>query len=129
MHEFGIFSGLKRNTSKTKAICFGPWRGSWEDQPFSLKWTKEPIRTLGIYVSDDENDIKERNFTLKIRNVNINLDILRSRHLSLFERVLIIQSVGVPHVITPHQCWKFHQRAISSIITTSLFDFIWRKKN
>ena len=124
--EFGKFSGLKLNTSKTKAIWLGPWRDR-EDEPFDLKWTKKPVRTLGIFVSYDENGNKERNFTINARNLNTSLDIWRSRYLTLFGRVLIIKSLGIPHLVYSSSMLETTPETISSV-TTSLFDFIWRKK-
>ena len=124
--EFGKFSGLKLNTSKTKAIWLGPWRDR-EDEPFNLKWTKKPVRTLGIFVSYDENGNKERNFTINARNLNTSLDIWRSRYLTLFGRVLIIKSLGIPHLVYSSSMLETPPETISSV-TTSLFDFIWRKK-
>ena len=124
--EFGKFSGLKLNTSKTKAIWLGPWRDR-EDEPFNLKWTKKPVRTLGIFVSYDENGNKERNFTINARNLNTSLDIWRSRYLTLFRRVLIIKSLGIPHLVYSSSMLETPPETISSV-TTSLFDFIWRKK-
>ena len=89
-NDFGTFSGLKLNTSKTKAIWLGPGRDR-EDQPLNLK---EPVRNLGIFVSYDENANEKRNFTLKVQKLITNLDIWRSRNLSLFGRVLITKSLG-----------------------------------
>ena len=108
-------SGLKLNTSKTKAIWLGPWSDR-VDQLLNLKWTKEPVRTLGIFVSYDENANEKRNFTLKVQKLITNLDIWRSRNLSLFGRGLITKCLGIPHVIY----------SMSMLVTP--FDFIWCKK-
>jgi len=61
LDSFGNFSGLLLNTSKTKALWLGPWRDS-EEKPFGFKWPKEPVRTLGIFISyherqNDKNSI------------------------------------------------------------------------
>ena len=126
VNDFGIFSGLKLNTSKTKAIWLGPWRDR-EDQPLNLNWTKEPLRTLGIFVSYDEIANEKRNFMLKVQKLNTNLDIWRSRKLSLFGRVLITKSLGIPHLIYSKSMLVTPSEVVSSV-TTSLFDFIWCKK-
>ena len=126
VNDFGIFSGLKLNTSKTKAIWLGPWRDR-EDQPLNLNWTKEPVRTLGIFVSYDEIANEKRNFMLKVQKLNTNLDIWRSRKLSLFGRVLITKSLGIPHLIYSKSMLVTPSEVVSSV-TTSLFDFIWCKK-
>ena len=126
VNDFGTSSGLKLNTSKTKAIWLGPWR-DMEDQPMNLNWTKEPVRTLGIFVSYDENANEKRNFTLKVQKLITNLDIWRSRNLSLFGRVLITKSLGIPHLIYSMSMLVTPSEIVSSA-TTSLFDFIWCKK-
>ena len=126
VNDFGTHSGLKLNTSKTKAIWLGPWRDR-EDRPFNLKWTKDPVRTLGIFVSYDENGNEKRNFTLKVRKLNTNLDIWRSRNLRLFGRCLITKSLGIPHLVYSTSMLVIPSETVSSV-TTSLFDFIWCKK-
>ena len=126
VNDFGIFSDLKLNASKTKAIWLGPWRDR-EDQPLNLNWTKEPVRTLGIFVSYDEIANEKRNFMLKVQKLNTNLDIWRSRKLSLFVRVLITKSLGIPHLIYSKSMLVTPSEVVSSV-TTSLFDFIWCKK-
>ena len=126
VNDFGTFSGLKLNASKTKAIWLGPWRDR-EDQPLNLNWTKDPVRTLGIFVSYDENANEKRNFTLKVQNLTTNLDIWRSRNLSLFGRVLITKSLGIPHQIYS-KLMLVTTPEIVSCVTTSLFDFVWCKK-
>ena len=126
VNDFETYSGLKLNTSKTKAIWLGPWRDR-EDRPFNLKWTKDPVRTLGIFVSYDENGNEKRNFTLKVRKLNTNLDIWRSRNLSLFGRCLITKSLGIPHLVYSTSMLVIPSETVSSV-TTSLFDFIWCKK-
>ena len=50
---FGQVSGLKLNQSKTKALWLGPWRFS-DSKPLGLKWTKDPVRTLGFLISYDK---------------------------------------------------------------------------
>ena len=126
VNDFGTSSGLKLNTSKTKAIWLGPWRDR-EDQPLNLNWTKEPVKTLGIFVSYDENANEKRNFMLKVQKLITNLDIWRSRNLSLLGRVLITKSLGIPHLIYSMSMLVTPSEIVSSA-TTSLFDFIWCKK-
>ena len=117
---------MKLSASKTKAIWLGPWRDR-EDQPLNLNWTKDPVRTLGIFVSYDENANEKRNFTLKVQKLTTNLDIWRSRNLSLFGRVMITKSLGIPHLIYSKSMLVTAPEIVSSV-TTSLFDFIWCKK-
>ena len=125
----GTFSGLKLNASKTKAIWLGLWRNR-EDQPLNLNWTKEPVRTLGIFVSYDEIGNEKRNFMLKVEKLNTNLDICRSRKLSLFGRVLITKSLGIPHPIYSKSMLVTPSEVVSSVtLLLSLFSTLSRVKN
>ena len=55
--QFGDISGLSLNVEKTKALWLGPWRFN-SSKPFGLKWTTDPVRALGIFIS---YDVKENN--------------------------------------------------------------------
>ena len=50
--QFGDISGLSLNVEKTKALWLGPWRFK-SSKPFGLKWTTDPVRALGIFISYD----------------------------------------------------------------------------
>lgn len=63
----------------------------------------------------------------KVQKLITNLDIWRSRKLSLFGRVLITKSLGIPHLIYSKSMLVTPSEVVSSV-TTSLFDFIWCKK-
>ena len=65
------------------------WLGKWSGnkrKPLRLKWVSSPTRILGIYFSYDEKGNNEMNFNLKIDKLQTNLDIWKSRDLSLFEK-------------------------------------------
>jgi len=60
LNDYGRISGLKLNASKTKAISFGLWRNK-KANPLGFKWTKDPVRILGIYVSyNGEENAKKK---------------------------------------------------------------------
>lgn len=40
-----------------------------EDPPFNMKWTKEPVRTLRIFVSYDEKGSEKTTSHLKLKNL------------------------------------------------------------
>ena len=66
LNDFGAVSGLRLNRSKTKALWLGLWRFS-DSKPLGLKWTKDPVRTLAIFISYDERRNYEKNITQKNR--------------------------------------------------------------
>ena len=92
--DFGEISGLRLNLEKTKAMWLGKWSGN-KSKPLRLKWVSSPTRILGIYFSYDEKGNNEMNFNLKIDKLQTNLDIWKSRDLTLFGKVMIIKALGV----------------------------------
>ena len=96
--DFGRLAGLKLNMKKSKAIWLGKWETN-KSHPLQLKWLHSPVRLLGIHVSYDEKGNNELNFNLKIRKLQTNLDMWRSRDLNLFGKVLIIKSLGLSQLI------------------------------
>lgn len=75
LNDYGKISGLKLNASKTKVRWLGPWRNKTA-KPLGFKWTKDPVRILGVYVSYNEKENVKRNFAKKVKNLNTTLDIL-----------------------------------------------------
>ena len=96
--DFGEISGLRLNLEKTKAMWLGKWSGK-KNKPLQLKWVSSPTRILGIYFSYDEKGNNEMNFNLKINKLQTNLDIWKSRDLTLFGKVMIIKALGVSSLI------------------------------
>ena len=96
--DFGEISGLRLNLEKTKAMWLGKWSGN-KSKPLPLKWVSSPTRILGIYFSYDEKGNNEMNFNLKIDKLQTNLDIWKSRDLTLFGKVMIIKALGVSSLV------------------------------
>ena len=74
------------------------WLGKWatkRDKPLNPKWVHSPTRFLGIFSSYDKKGNDNFNFNLKIQKLQTNLDMWRSRDLTLFGKVLIIKALGI----------------------------------
>ena len=112
--DFGEISGDRLNLEKTKAMWLGKWSGN-KSKPLLLKWVRSPTRILGIYFSYDEKGNNELNFDLKIDKFQTNLDIWKSRDLTLFGKVMIysVSNINVP-------------KDIVSNVKGRLFRFIWK---
>ena len=49
LQQFGTFSGLKINKSKTEGLWLGSWKnGLGKDEPFDISWPKQYASTLGV---------------------------------------------------------------------------------
>lgn len=59
--DFEKLSGLVINPTKTE----GMWIGSLKEnkaKPLGIKWPDEPIKALGVYYSNDQKLLQEKNF-------------------------------------------------------------------
>jgi len=98
VNEFSRFSGLNLNLKKTKAMWLGKWALN-DMKPVKLKWVKSPTKILGNYVLYDEAGNNNFNFNLKIQKLQSNLDMWKSRALTLYGKVLIIESLGISQLV------------------------------
>ena len=96
--------------------------------PLQLKWLHSPVRLLGIHVSYDEKGNYELNFNLKLRKLLTNLDMWRSRDLTLFGKVLIIKSLGLSQLIYSASILNVPEE-VARTVKTKLFSFLWKKRD
>ena len=124
--EFGRLSGLTLNVKKSKAMWLGKW-GKNKSNPLNLKWMRSPVRILGVHVSYNEKENNELNFDLKIRKMQTNLDIWRTRNLTLFGKVMIIKSLGLSQLVYSASTLNV-PKDITSILKAKLFSYLWNNK-
>ena len=92
--DFETSSGLKINIEK----CEGLWLGSdcfRIDTPLDIRWPKEPIKVLGIYLSYNHAASVKANFDDKIANLLKQLHLLKARKRSFTGKILIIKALGL----------------------------------
>ena len=97
-NNFGGISGLQLNVEKTKAVWLGKWSKN-HSTPLQLMWTHDPAKILGIHFAYDEKQNNYYNFVIKIQNLQTNLDLWKSRNLTMFGKVLIIKSLGLSQLV------------------------------
>ena len=72
--EFGKIEGLCLNVKKTKAIWLGKWAKS-SSNPLGMKWTRSPVKILGVHFSYDDKGNDELNFNQKLKVLQTKLDM------------------------------------------------------
>ena len=102
---FGKYSGIRINHEKTIGMLLGSWKDR-HNLPRNIKWTKEPIRLLGIYITNNPNEPVMANFQSKLEALLRQLLWWKARDLSLRGKVLIIKALALS---------KFH--FLASLIT------------
>ena len=92
--DFGEASGSQVKHKEIESIWLGRLEKN-KSYPLQLKWLHSPVRLLGIHVCYVEKGNNELNFNLKLQKLQTNLDMWRSRDLTLFGKVLIIEGIKV----------------------------------
>ena len=92
-----------------------------------MKWMKSPTKLSGIYVSYDERGNNQMNFNLKVQKLQTNLDIWKSRGLTLYGKVLIIKSLGLSNLIYSISNVNV-PKEIVSMVKDKMFRFLWKNK-
>ena len=83
LDNFGNLSGLRLNSSKTKALWLGPWRHC-KETPFGFQWPEKPERILASYVSYDVKQNEKLNFETKLQKMQSIFDVWNCRNLTIF---------------------------------------------
>ena len=121
--DFQAVSGLKLNESKTEAMWLGPNEPTFK-LPGKMKWNKEPIKVLGIYLSCDSSKMIETNFSIRIKAIKISLHMWKQRNLSLTGKILIVKAIAMSQIIYLANLLPFPDEKIKEI-ESILYNFIW----
>ena len=124
--SFSEVSGLNLNIEKTKAMWLSKLVNN-KEKPLDFKWTKNPTRTLGIYVPYDSQGNNKLNFETKIQKFQTKLDICRSRDLTLFGKVLISKTLGISSLVYSMSNIDVPKEVIPDV-QRRLFKFLWNNK-
>ena len=125
--DFETSSGLKINIEK----CEGLWLGSDRfrtDTPLEIRWTKEPIKVLGIYISYDNAASVKANFDDKIASLLKQLHWWKARKLSFTGKVLIIKALGLSKFALLASLIHIPIKYIA-MINTIIYNFLWNGKS
>ena len=126
VEKFGKRAGLCLNVKKTKAIWLGKWANS-RSNPLGMKWTRSPVKILGVHFSYDDKGKDELNFNQKLKVLQTKLDMWSSRDLTLFGKVMLIKTLGISQLI-----YSISNLPVPTGIEDSAkikcFKFLWRNK-
>ena len=115
------------NTKKTKALWIGSSKGN-KSKILSFECVKEPIKTLGTFLSHDESKNNDANFYKKVQKMKTKLNIWQTRDLSLYGRTLLAKTMGASQLIYVASMLSVAENVIQKT-QSELFVFLWRNKN
>ena len=126
VEDLGKIAGLCLNVKKTKAIWLGI-RAKSRSNRLGMKWTRSPVKILGVHSSYDDKGNDELNFNQKLKVLQIKLDMWSSRDLILFGKVMIVKTLGISRLIYSASNLPV-PAGIEDSAKTKCFNFLWRKK-
>ena len=127
INEFTKITGLKLNINKTEGIWTGSLKNS-EKEYNDICFNKETIKCLGIHIGNDQSKCKEKNWESKLKNFEKIIESWKSRKLTLFGKVQIINSLAISQLVYNFTILSTPEDIIKRIQTT-IFNFIWNKKD
>jgi hypothetical protein len=83
VEQFGEFSGLKLNKTKTEAA-------NRKDKPLGIAWPSQPHRFLEVFISYDEQLCQKLNFDDRLEKCKKVLNSWKERNLTLIGKTQII---------------------------------------
>ena len=127
LRNFQSVSGLKLNFEKTIAKSIGSVKHSDCIGNFNIKWSDDPVQTLGIIISNDPRVIMEENFMSKLRSTEKILNMWSIRGLSLKGRVTILKSLVIPKFLYPMSVLPVPKNVVDAI-DNMIINFVWNKR-
>ncbi len=124
---FSDCSGLKLNYAKTEGLCIGALKGM-KFETSGISWPSESIRYLGIHISHDKSVMYLKNWENKLDKLQKLLDSWRSRNLTLFGKITIIKTLGIPQLIFSATMLAIPDNIIKKT-NKLLYNFIWNSRD
>ena len=127
--DFDIFSkcsGLKLNLQKTKVIPIGSnlYRDKLQKPLSGITLKRGPFKTLGIWFSYNKAEMIDLNFNERIGNMKKQLDIWRSRNLSLKGKIVILKTLILPQILFLFNL-IYVPKSVLDQIDKLFFSFLW----
>ena len=125
IHQFCTVSGLKLNLTKTEGMLIGNLKDI-NPPEFGFKWSKGPMRYLGIYISPSKEQLRQLNWENKMDKMQRILDNWRRRNLSVLGRIQVLKSLALSNIFNS-VIMIYTPPDIVKCITTMCFKFIWTR--
>ena len=121
-----MISGLKLNRKKTKAMWIGSLKEN-KTKTLEINCNKDPVKTLGAYISYNYHKNNNENFFIKIQKMQTKLNIWLSRDLTLMGRTLVVKALGISKLVYTASMLTPPEEVIKSV-QEKLFNFLRRNK-
>ena len=129
LENFGIILGLRLNNRKTEAMWIGA--SNKNETIFcpekDLKWVKDKVKALGIWLSTNPDITIEGNYSRKLTKVKNSLSCWELRRLKLLGKITVLKSFIAPQLIYILSPLPTSHSALDEV-NKLFFDFLWNSK-
>ena len=126
---FRAISSLQLNYEKTEVLWIGANAGSEEKlcPEQDLRWMRDKVKTLGVWLSSDPEIMLKVNYEEKITKLKASLGCWELRRLSLLGKITVLKSLIVSQLTYILSPLPTNQCAIGEV-NTLFFKFLWDGK-
>ena len=129
LDDFSKVSGLRLNDKKTEALWIGASIGN--DKILvpgkELKWPKDEVKSLGLWVSTDPELSASLNYNEKLEKVKELLRCWKYRRLTLLGKISVIKSLIVSQLVYLLSSIRSNYKVLNEI-NDLLYTFLWNGK-
>jgi len=126
LNKFNEISGLKLNKKKTKAMWIGSAKSN-KTKPLGFQPYQEPIKSLGVNLSSNQDWNNNLNFFVKIQKMDAKLNMWQTRDLTLYGRTMLVKSLGISKIVYPASMLSVPETVIKTV-QDRIFKFLWKNK-
>ena len=129
LDDFSKVSGLRLNDKKTEALWIGASIGNDKIQLSGkeLKWPKDKVKSLGLWISTDRELSASLNYNEKLERVKEILRCWKYRRLTLLGKITIIKSLVVSQLVYLLSPLSSNYKVLAEI-NDLLYAFLWNGK-
>ena len=125
IENFSKVSGLQLNMSKTEGILLKG--GMQSAETLDIKWTTEPIKSLGIYFGFNKDKTQKLNWESKMDKLKRVLSVWRRRDLTLYGKSVVLKSLALSQLYYNMSVIETPDYIIKNI-ESEIFNFLWNGK-
>ena len=124
LEHYGRCAGLKVNKEKSEIIQLGVTDGKSDKS--GLKWVDGPIKTLGVWVGKNTEEIIKINFEERIKKLENMLNMWQGRSLTIKGKITLLRAQALPLILYTTSV-LFTPKDIINRIDSLFYKFIWPK--
>ena len=129
LDDFSKISGLRLNDTKTEALWIGASIGNDKIllSEKKLKWPKDKVKSLGLWISTDPELSASLNYNEKLEKVKEILRCWKYRRLTLLGKITVIKSLVVSQLVYLLSRLRSNYKVLNEI-NDLLYTFLWNGK-